>query len=371
MNSKYLKYSSLLVALTGLLACGSPQPAETPTAAEVLMDQLRSLQGKALLFGHQDDLAYGIGWQYEEGQSDVKRTAGDYPALFGWELGGLELGRAKNLDRVPFDKMRSFAQWVHAQGGVNTFSWHPYSPVDTSKNSWVVDERVVEHLLPGGSHHTHFLAQVDQLAHFFKSLTTPEGGTLPFIFRPWHEMDGGWFWWGATLTEPEELQALFRLTIDRLHEQGVDNFLVAYSPDRNFSTEAEYLSWYPGDDYVDIVGVDNYWDLNQGAEGLSAAIQKLEIAVQYAQKTDKVAALTETGLDRIEQADWYSANLAGVLEASELTRQAVYVMLWRNHDLSHFYVPHPEHEAADDFRHFVGGERYLLLSDWQQFKNKN
>ena len=110
--------------------------------------------------------------------------------------------------------------------------------------------------------------------------------------------------------------------------------------------------------------------MNQGAEGLSAAIHKLEIAVQYAQKTDKVAALTETGLDRIEQADWYSANLAAVLEASELTRQAVYVMVWRNHDLSHFYVPHPEHEAADDFRHFVGGERYLLLSDWQQFKNK-
>ena len=133
MNSKYLKYSSLLVALTGLLACGSPQPAETPTAAEVLMDQLRSLQGKALLFGHQDDLAYGIGWQYEEGQSDVKRTAGDYPALFGWEL-GTELGAPETstgaFDDAQFAQMGACPGWrEHPSAGTPTRPW------DTIKNA--------------------------------------------------------------------------------------------------------------------------------------------------------------------------------------------------------------------------------------------
>ena len=75
-----------------------------------LFYKLKKLRGQGILFGHQDDLAYGVGWEYIRGESDVKRVAGDYPALFGWELGGLELDHEKNLDKVPFDKMKSLLQ---------------------------------------------------------------------------------------------------------------------------------------------------------------------------------------------------------------------------------------------------------------------
>ncbi|MBD0288787.1 MAG: hypothetical protein ICV79_25690 [Flavisolibacter sp.] len=57
---------------------------------------------KGILFGHQDDLAYGVGWKYEKGRSDIKDVAGDYPAVQGYELGHLELDSLINLDSVPF-----------------------------------------------------------------------------------------------------------------------------------------------------------------------------------------------------------------------------------------------------------------------------
>ena len=67
------------------------------------------------MFGHQDALAYGVNWKYVEGRSDVKDVVGDYPAVYGWELGNLEHNLPYNLDSVPFDKMKSFIQKVYAQ----------------------------------------------------------------------------------------------------------------------------------------------------------------------------------------------------------------------------------------------------------------
>lgn len=337
-------------------------------AALQLFQLLRDTSGKGILFGHQDDLAYGIGWKYVEGASDTRLSAGDYPALFGWELGGIELGRPHNLDSVPFDRMRGFAIWVHEQGGINTFSWHPFSATDTTKSSWTSDERVVRNILPGGSHHAPIREHLDRVAAFFGSLVTAEGEPVPFIFRPWHEMDGGWFWWGVKTTDPEELKQLFRFTVEYLrNEKGITHMLLAYSPDRNFTTEAEYLTWYPGDDVVDIIGVDNYWDFKL-PDAVSRVAAKLEIAVNYAAKTGKVAAFTETGSDRMEDSAWYTQKLYAALNANETTRKISYVMVWRNHDLTHFYIPHPEHPGAADFREFTQKPEIWLLEDWKKFR---
>lgn len=388
MKQKIL--TAILLALT-IISCASEQD-QGKKSAQQLLKSLKKSSKKGILFGHQDDLAYGIGWKYVAGESDTKRSAGDYPALFGWELGGIELRHSQNLDGVPFDKMRDYAVWVHQNGGVNTFSWHPYSAVDTTKNSWVTDTRVVEQILPhktkkaskkagfmevnietktpNGKYSFIFKNHLDQVARFFSSLKTPDGEPIPFIFRPWHEMDGGWFWWGSTLCTPDQLKELFRYTIEYLRdEKGLTNMLVAYSPDRNFTTEEEYLTWYPGDDIVDIIAMDNYYDLEKD-NTLAEAAEKLKIVAQYAEKTNKVAALSETGFNKLGETQWFTKRLWEVLNHRDLQGKIAYAMVWRNHNLEHFFLPPPEHPAAEDFKKFTQKENIWLLSDWQAYNRE-
>jgi hypothetical protein len=97
-----------------LLFCGSIAAQDLPVDKQATVETIhlyhnlkRSLE-KGFLFGHQDDLAYGVGWKYIPGRSDIRDVTGDYPGLYGFELGRLELDRPVNIDSVPFDKMKGF-----------------------------------------------------------------------------------------------------------------------------------------------------------------------------------------------------------------------------------------------------------------------
>ena len=358
---------AMVVCTWSLVSCGQSRSAGNKTALEnPIVHQLKKTKGKGILFGHQDDLAYGVGWEYIDGESDVKRVAGDYPALLGWELGGLELGHEVNLDSVPFSKMKELAVWGFECGAINTFSWHPYSPID-SINAWHGDSVIVKHILPSAAYHAKFDQQLDRVAAFFLSLKDKSDQPVPFIFRPWHEMDGGWFWWGSKACTPEELKALFRYTIEYLREKGLSQMVVAYSPDRNFDSPEEYLQWYPGDDIVDVLGMDNYYDLGQKG-GEDEAIRKLHIVIDLAKKKNKLAALTETGLELVPDSSWYSLKLGAVLSDPLVKKELSYVMVWRNDSEKHFFFPYPGHPAAADAKSLLDRPEILLLNDFNQLK---
>src|SRR5437773_12322515 len=139
LRSKRGLARSAAAPLALLLGCGvrgPPQPrgpalVDPHATAETraLFVNLRRLAGKALLFGHQDDLAYGVQWFNEPGRSDVKETAGSYPAVYGWDVGGLEREVGENLDAVAFERQRGWIAEGYRRGGVITLSWHMRNPV--------------------------------------------------------------------------------------------------------------------------------------------------------------------------------------------------------------------------------------------------
>ena len=335
------------------------------TVAE-LRNLLQAVKGKGILFGHQDTYAYGYTWKDVDGNSDVKRVAGDYPAVFGWELGALEMGGVQNLDSILFDDIRHYILKAHRQGGINTISWHPFSVLDRT-NSWNTKRRVVKHIIPGGKYHEYFKRDLDALAEFLNSLKTPEGLKVPFIFRPWHEMDGSWFWWGKSVTTPLQFQELFRFTIDYLRkEKGIDQMLVAYSPDRSAKAPEKYLKYYPGDDYIDILGMDNYYDLSVKGS-VENAIKKLHFVIDIANEKGKIAALTETGERNLPDPTWYSSKLGKVLSDPKIAANISYAQVWHNDPTKHFFFPHPNHASAQYARELLNREEVWLLNDLVQF----
>ena len=151
------------------VACTKPQ-----TPREQLLDRLTTLQQQGTMFGHQDDPFYGIGWAYEDGRSDVLETCGDYPAVMGFDLGGIEVGDAKNLDSVPFNLIRTEIIRHHQRGGIITISWHPRNPV-TGGTAWDATDGVVTELLSDGDTHDLFMTWLERLRTFLSSLQTENG----------------------------------------------------------------------------------------------------------------------------------------------------------------------------------------------------
>ncbi|OZC01370.1 beta-mannosidase [Rubricoccus marinus] len=335
-----------------------------------LYANLQRIAPDRVLFGHQDDLAYGVEWVNEPGRSDVKETAGDYPAVYGWELGDLELGNAANLDGVDFQNMQRWIREGHARGGVITLAWHMANPV-SGGNTWDTT-RAVYAALPGGEKHEEFRSWLDTFASFVDGLRDANGRPIPILFRPYHEHTGSWFWWGRDLSTVEEYTGLWRFTVEYLRdEKGLHNLLYVYSPDV-FQTEAEYLERYPGDDYVDVLGSDDYQALRSDST-VADMTRRLGMVVRMADARGKLAVLSETGLEGVPDADWWTNRLLRAIESDPDARRIAYALVWRNanaearaasgQSTTHYFGPHPAGADAEDFRRFASRDFVWLEGD--------
>src|SRR5215203_3392559 len=167
-----LLLNGVLYAQNSLVTTKSHQPAVANSILPIdkkatketvnLYSNLKKLLDKGIMFGHQDALAYGVGWKYEQGRSDIKDVTGDYPAVYGWELGHLEIGHPVNLDSVPFDKMKGFIREAYDRGGVITLSWHLRNPL-TGKTAWDPSPGTVASILPGGEKNGLYKSWLDEV----------------------------------------------------------------------------------------------------------------------------------------------------------------------------------------------------------------
>jgi mannan endo-1,4-beta-mannosidase len=250
-------------------------------------------------------------------------------------------------------------RWIrqgYGRGGVVTISWHMNNPA-TGGNAWDTT-RAVHVILPGGEKHEEYTAWLDRFAEFTRGLGKRgflgigRKAPAPVIFRPFHEHTGSWFWWGKGHLSPEEYIQLWRFTVTYLRDvRGVHNLLYAYSPDA-FDSEEQYLEYYPGDAYVDVLGFDDYGSLRT-EEGVEQMSRRMRMVVEMAEARNKLAALTETGLEGIPVPNWWTGRLLRALDADEVTRRIVYALVWRNAHQDrrpgHHYAPYAGHLSAADF----------------------
>lgn len=377
MMKKYLMIT--MAACLLMTGCGKKK-ADDPLAdsgrtqrTENLLTNLIAYGDSGIyMVGHHDDTVYGIGWEGDSARSDIHSVCDDYPAVQSFDLGHIELGDSVNLDGVPFDRIRQEIFNHYNRGGMVTLSWHLDNPV-SGGSSWVADSlkniesHTVAEILEGGKQHEKFLGWLDRVADFLNSLETPYGVRVPVLFRPWHEHTGSWFWWGQDNCTAEQYKALWKLTVGRLKEKDVVNALFAYSPGtESDGNEAKYLERYPGDEIIDVMGLDCYCaapdaDTVKIANYAAQLDKNLAMVCKIAKQHHKAAALTETGYEALPVDNWWTKTLQPVLDKHPIS----YFLVWRNayNRERHFFAPYPGQVSAADFVTFINHKNVLMRSD--------
>ncbi|MFH6999886.1 glycoside hydrolase family 26 protein [Flavobacterium sp. FlaQc-57] len=330
-----------------------------------LYKKLNLLAQKGYLFGHQDDLAYGVKWKYENGRSDIKDVVGDYPAVYGWDIAGLERNDANNIDGIPFTKMKQYIEEANQRGGISTISMHFDNPA-TGKSAWDNSPNSLKTILPGAENHQKFTTWLDKAADFFLSLKDKKGKNIPILFRPYHELTGGWFWWGKGNGTPEEFKTLWKFTFDYLQKKGVHNLIYIYNTG-GFSSKEDFLAKYPGDDYADILSFDSYQnnDDKEGKKFIEEVQSQLKIIDEIAKNQHKLIAIAEAGYEAIPDPKWWTGTLTKAIGDYKIS----YVLLWRNHGWQekeqkmHYYAPYPDQVSAKDFVDFYKLDKTLFEKD--------
>lgn len=225
----------------------------TPNAspeARALLRFLYDIRGKAILSGQM-----GEKWDIDNTFEKVNGYTGNkhYPAIWGCDF---LFGRDKRQNVV------DGAKRYHAMGCIINLSWHAVQPPHAEDNAtgWELmhdgaePETVDRILTPGSDYERMWLDRLDNIAGYIKQL---RDARIPVLWRPFHEMNGGWFWWGKL--SQDTMRALWKQMFDRFVERhGLNNIIWNYSPNIAESYCSRYEDTFPGYDLVDIVSHDVY-----------------------------------------------------------------------------------------------------------------
>lgn len=227
-------------------------PGATPAAAG-LLDLLYGLSGRGLLAGQHNQPVHGSAWT-----EWATTTGGAVPGLWGQEIGFSAPGTLDGVDRRDATVAEAIA-W-HARGAVVTLTWHAVGPDQDEPVPFeggilrsLSREDFAAVVEPGSVLHERWCAQVDVVAGLLARL---QDAGVPVLWRPYHEMNGPWFWWGG---QPDLLVALWRQLFDRfVHHHGLRNLVWVWSPNAAYGSAAPIAPYFPGGDVVDALAHDTY-----------------------------------------------------------------------------------------------------------------
>lgn len=285
-----------------------------------LYNYLRSVYGKHILSGQQEICG---SHNYQNSGSDTEffmaeeefeyilDNTGKEPAVRGFDL--LNYTSEDYDDRT----IERIIEWVNVKGGIATVCWHWFSPMGaTAANSFYTDSTtfsISKALEDGTEENLALLTDIHKIANQLLRLKEAD---VPILWRPLHEAEGAWFWWGAEGAEPckELYLLLYEILVD---EYKLDNLIWEW----NQYTYPTSMDWYPGDDYVDIVGYDKY-NCADGVANLSAISSTFYNLVAQTEGRKMVAMMENDSIPAVDAminenaawlyfCPWYGWHLTG------------------------------------------------------------
>jgi mannan endo-1,4-beta-mannosidase len=230
-------------------------PVNPKTSPEVvkLLKYIYSISGKKTLTGQHEFMG-----RMSVVTDKIKEITGKLPAVWGSDFGFSD--ERHDIDNIKYrarlvDEIRK----QHDSGAIITMTYHQANPVigepclfENGVISKLTDQQWKDLTTPGTEIYEAWRKQMDIVAEILKKV---QEAHIPVLFRPYHEMNGDWFWWGGR-KGPEGYVALYRQLFHYFTERHeLNNLLWVWASDKPWPGVEEF---YPGDEYVDILGSDIY-----------------------------------------------------------------------------------------------------------------
>ena len=271
-------------------------------AAEELYNYICETYGSAIISGQQESTWMGSD-QYEF--EYIYEKTGKYPAIRGLDYMNDDF---KGVNKRAVD-------W-HDRGGIVTICWHCGCDFSGSWDECMKTEIADwdKSLTEGTPEYEKLIAGMDKAAEALKELKEQN---IPVLWRPFHELDGGWFWWGKG--GAENFKKLWIIMYDRYTNYWeLDNLIwvLGYS-----GNGKGYDKWYPGDEYVDIIGADSYSDgANEGLyKKVTEAVEKeMPICFHECGRIPTVQQLKDGKAEWVWFMTWHTEHITGGNDVNDL-----------------------------------------------------
>jgi mannan endo-1,4-beta-mannosidase len=226
-------------------------PSASPEAAE-LLDYLSELSGKGMISGQHDYLE-----SPDDLNNKLKEKTGQYAVLHGYELGAITNQSKATIARQRQGVVDSAIRWNEG-GGIVAMTFHEAlpgtSPEWSNVHMTLSQEKFDAYVTPGTAQYKNLIDDIDEIAVYLKELQ--EAG-VPVLWRPYHEMNGNWFWWG----EKDNFTKLWEIMYTRLTDtHKLNNLLWVWNPNAPNEWSDSYDPYFPGAGKVDILAADIYND---------------------------------------------------------------------------------------------------------------
>lgn len=279
-KTSFIHILLMLFMVSGISAQESRQ---LSPEAENLLQYLKEIEGEKTLSG----TTANVNWNINEAKWVNKHT-GKWPALNFFDFIHLPFSPSNWID---YSNITEVYNW-HKNGGIVGCMWHWNMPTNdgqdwtctpgTGNKETGFDVRKI--FEPESAEYKQMMNDIDKVASTLKKLKQRK---IPVLWRPLHEAGGQWFWWGLDAGACNEL---WRVMYKRFHEAGLNNLIWVWTSAAAWNRPySEGYKWYPGDEYVDIVGIDIY--NNSSASNIYSTCYKM----LRKKSPDKLIALTECG----------------------------------------------------------------------------
>lgn len=299
----------ILLATCTFGAIRAQEPRQLSPEAEQLLAFFRQIYGEKIISG----TIANVNWNLNEAKWVYQHT-GKWPALNFFDF--IHHVYSKKGGWIDYSNTTEVVNW-YRQGGMVGCMWHWNVPTNdgqsytctpgTEAGQTSFDVRKI--FEPESEEYKLMISDIDKIANYLKPFKSRK---IPILWRPLHEAGGMWFWWGK---DPEACNELWRVMYRRFQDAGLDNLIWVWTSAAAWNKPySDGYRWYPGDEYVDIVGIDIY--NNSSATSIYNSCYKF----LQKQSPTKLVALTECG------------NVAKVSAMWKANSKWLFFMPWYDYD---------------------------------------